>query len=189
MLIKYFYMLFNFFHPHAFLRPRGTRGPCATKPTHYRVARGLQFCLMPMPPFLKPQPLVKFERSPNHVSLPWLSGKQNRKKKHTSPEAASHVNLTFCSCCVWGGLALATRTGLQLGFGCFGFSLVSQLVGSGWRLRQADKHRQGSKRKSAQQGLKVLGLGPLVFLNKPAAAVGVTSHRIRGCRRFSDRQS
>ena len=31
---------FFFFFSHAFLRPRGTRGPCATKPTHYRVAGG-----------------------------------------------------------------------------------------------------------------------------------------------------
>ena len=29
-----------FFVSHAFLRPRGTRGPCATKPTHYQAARG-----------------------------------------------------------------------------------------------------------------------------------------------------
>ena len=32
--------VFFFFFAHAFLRPRGTRGPCATKPTHYRVAGG-----------------------------------------------------------------------------------------------------------------------------------------------------
>ena len=32
-------LVFSFF-PHAILRPRGTRGPCATKPTHYQAARG-----------------------------------------------------------------------------------------------------------------------------------------------------